>query len=87
VAESTSSPVELGYDGMVLGIDAEGASISLPHVTLHCPEIHAYSHPRQIPKIICVIPTLSSDRERRRCLDPTPKLPDGSVRFAGVVRC
>jgi len=55
-------------------IDAEWAAVSWPHVFPHCPEIHTYSHTQQFTKISCVIPTLSSDRERPKVagLDPEP---------------
>jgi hypothetical protein len=41
-------------------IDAEGATVSWPHVSPHCPEIHTYGHTQQFTKINCVIPTLPS---------------------------
>jgi hypothetical protein len=45
-------------------IDAEGAAVSWPYVSLHCPEIHTYSHTQRFTKINCVIPALPSQRER-----------------------
>src|ERR1700677_3174150 len=51
----------------------ERATVSRPHVSLHCPGIHRYSHTHQFTRINCVIPTLSSDRERPQVagLDPS----------------
>jgi hypothetical protein len=43
-----------------LGIDAEGAAASWPHVSPLCPEIHTCSHTQQFTKMNCVIPTLPS---------------------------
>jgi hypothetical protein len=59
-----------------------GAAVSWPHVTLHCPGIHTYSHTQQFTRINCVIPTLHSYRERSQVagLDPLP--PVVGVRFA-----
>jgi hypothetical protein len=31
-------------------------------VSLHCPEIHTYSHTQQFPGIICVIPGVERAR-------------------------
>jgi hypothetical protein len=36
--------------GKSRGIDTEGAAVSWHHVTLHCPEIHTYSHTQQSQK-------------------------------------
>jgi hypothetical protein len=38
-------------------LDAEGAADSWPHVSLHCPKNHTYSHTQQFTRINCVIPT------------------------------
>jgi hypothetical protein len=41
-------------------IDAQKEEVSLPHASLHCPEIHKYSHTQQFTEINCVIATLHS---------------------------
>jgi len=52
----------------------KGAVVSLPHISSSGPSIHTYSHTHQFTRINCVIPTLSSDRERPQVagLDPEP---------------
>jgi hypothetical protein len=37
-----------------MGIDAERAAVSWPHVSPHCSEIHTYSHTQKFSKINCV---------------------------------
>jgi hypothetical protein len=55
-------------------------------VSLHCPGDHTYSHTQQFTRINCVIPTLSSDRERPRVagLDPLLTPTTGSFRALGI---
>src|SRR5260370_477536 len=52
-----------------------GVTVSWPHVSLHCPGDHTYSHTQQFTKIICVIATLTSQREQSRVAGLDPKLP------------
>jgi hypothetical protein len=65
-------------------IDAEGAAVSWPHVSPHCPEIHTYSHTQQFTRINCVIPTVTSAREGSQVagLDPKPSVATGSYGVA-----
>jgi hypothetical protein len=65
-------------------IDAEVAAVSWPHVSPHCPEIHTYSHTQQFTRINCVIPTVTSTRERSQVagLDPKPSVATGSYGVA-----
>ena len=35
-------------------IDAQREEVSLPHVSLHCPGIHTYSHTQKFSKMNCV---------------------------------
>jgi hypothetical protein len=53
-----------------LGNRRWGATVSWPHVSLHCPEIHTYSHTQKFSKINHVnshAPLIASDRTRTRC--------------------
>jgi hypothetical protein len=66
-----------------MGIDAERAAVSWPHVSPHCPEIHT----QQFPGIFCVNPTLVSTDGwfPRSVIDP--ELPLVALGFAAVRWC
>ena len=60
-----------------MGIDAERAPLSWPHVTLHCPYSHVQSHAQKFSKINCVNYHAPHGESDRRWLDSTPQRADG----------
>ena len=58
-----------------------GVTVSWHHVSLHCPGDHTYSHTQQFTKIICVIATLTSQREQSRVAGLDPNLRVARVRY------
>jgi hypothetical protein len=62
-------------------MDAEGATVSWSHITLHCPEIHTYSHTQQFTRINCVNSHALLIVRDRGWLDSTPILPNVGVRY------